>query len=119
MPEIFFPSSKPIFVDTEKIIAEIRKLALKLVKKNSKVREVYLFGSYAEGQALPRSDADVLIVLSEDSRRVIDRLDEFILEFIDAPVPVDVLVYTKKEIEKGVRENNPFLLKALSGIRVV
>lgn len=119
MPRIFFPSSKPTFIDEKKVIADIREFALKLVKKNKTIKDIYLFGSYANGNAGFRSDADVLVVLSEDKRRMIDRLDEFILEFVDAPVPVDVLVYTQDELKKALEEGNRFLAKAASGIKLV
>ena len=118
MPRIFFPSSRPIFVDEGKVVLEIRELAQKAAKKNKKIEAIYLFGSYADGNAGLHSDADILIVLSQDKRKMIDRLDEFIMEFSDAPIPVDVLVYTRAELEKALEEKNRFLTSAVSGIRL-
>ena len=118
MRKIFFPSSKPRFVNEKEVVLEIKKLALKLAERNRKIKDVYLFGSYAQGDAGLYSDADVLIVLFEDKRRMIDRLDEFILGFVDAPVPVDVLVYTQDELERALGEQNRFLIKAVSGINL-
>ena len=118
MHKIFFPSSKPRFVNEKEVISGIRKIALKLAEKNDKIKDIYLFGSYAQGSAGLRSDADVLIVLFEDKRRMIDRLDEFILSFVDAPVPVDVLAYTQDELERALRGQNRFLIKAVSGIKL-
>ena len=117
MPRIFFPSSDPTFLDEEKIVSELRELSLKISKKNGKIKRIYLFGSYAESNACLRSDADILIVVSQDERPMMDRLDEFMLEFADASVPVDVLVYTEEELERAISEKNRFLTKiAESGL---
>ena len=118
MPKIFFPSLEPTFVNTEKVRTQLKEIAQRLAKKNKKIEGIYLFGSYAMGNAGLHSDADVLIILSDDKRNMRDRLDEFILEFIDAPVPVDVLVYTKDEIKKASNQNSQFLQRATSGIRL-
>ena len=48
-----------------------------------------------------------------------DRLDEFILEFSNGPVPVDVLVYTRPEIETALKEGNRFLTDASAGIKLL
>lgn len=119
MPQIFFPSPKPRFIDEGQVVSEIKKIALKIAERNKKVAEIYLFGSYAEGNACLRSDADILIVLSEDKRKMIDRLDEFILGFVDAPVPVDVLVYTRNELKTTLEAGNRFLQRVISGIKLV
>ncbi|HXJ83362.1 MAG TPA: nucleotidyltransferase domain-containing protein [Candidatus Methylomirabilis sp.] len=63
------------------------------------VREVWLFGSLARGDATPRSDADLLIVLDEDRRRPMDRIPEFLLLLQGAGRPTDVLVLTAAEWE--------------------
>lgn len=84
-----------------------------LVKKNHAIEKIYLFGSFATGKATLYSDADILVVLSKDKRRIIDRLDEFIIEFSDAPVPVDTLVYTQEELQKMIGENNLFIKRIM------
>ncbi len=119
MQKIFFPSSRPRFVDVEGVVKGLKRIASRLAKKNRNIEAVYLFGSYAKGDAGIHSDADILIVLSQDNRRMIDRLDEFILAFCDGPAPVDVLVYTRGEIESGLKEGNRFITSSMSGIRLV
>lgn len=118
MRNLFFPSSRPIFLDSNEVIAGLSRIASKLSQKNKNVSAVYLFGSYARGDAGLRSDADILVVLRHDARKMRDRLEEFILEFADAPVAVDVLVYTVEELEKALREKNPFLTRAASGLKL-
>lgn len=78
-----------------------------------------MFGSYAQHNASLRSDADILVVLKKDKRKMTDRLDEFILEFSNGPVPVDVLVYTRPEIETALKEGNRFLTDASAGIKLL
>ena len=119
MGKIFFPSSRPRFVDGQLVIDEFQKIASALASKNKNIEAVYLFGSYANGSAGVHSDADILVVLKQDTRGKIDRLDEFILEFSDGPVPADVLVYTKAEAEEALNEGSHFLARATAGIRLV
>lgn len=119
MPNLFFPSSKPIFIEERKIIKKLRNLALKVAKKNKNVESIYLFGSFAQGNASLRSDADILVVLGHDKRNMMERLDKFILAFSEGPVPVDVLVYTRTELNKALKQGNNFLSKAQSGIKLV
>lgn len=119
MPKIFFPSSRPRFIDREQIILKIKTVALRVAEKNKKVKAIYLFGSYAGGNAGLRSDADILVVLSEDERPMRDRLNEFIVGFINAPVPVDVLVYTQDELQEALAAGNRFLHRSVAGIKLV
>lgn len=118
MPKIFFPSSKPRFVNEEEIIKALKKLALEAAKENKNIEAVYLFGSYAQGAASLHSDADILVILSQDRRNFIDRLDEFILAFSNGPIPVDILVYTRQELEEALKKGNRFLAFALTGIKI-
>lgn len=119
MPELFFPSLKPRFVNSQEVIREFRRIALKLAGRNRNIEEVYLFGSYAQGNAGARSDVDILIVLSKDRRGIMDRLDEFILEFSKGPVPADVLVYTRIELDRAIKEGNHFLDRAVRGLKLL
>jgi predicted nucleotidyltransferase len=118
MPKLFFPSSKPVFINRQKIIDEFRQIALQAADKYKNIVEIYLFGSYARGNAGFHSDADILIILSSEKRNLIDRLDEFILTFSEGPVPVDVLAYTRVELKQALKEGNCFLAKAVKGIKL-
>lgn len=118
MPKLFFPSSKPIFIDRQEVIEKFRQIALQLADKNKNIEEVYLFGSYACGNAGLYSDADILVVLSVDRRGLMERLDEFILAFSTGPVPVDVLVYTRGELDIALKDGNRFLAGAVKGINL-
>lgn len=87
------------FLEAEPIIAGLRQRAEQLLARNPNVTEVALFGSLVKGDYCPGSDADLLVVLRGDSRRFIDRLDEFAIHFSGVGVPVDVFPYTVEEVD--------------------
>lgn len=60
------------------------------------VEEVWLFGSLARGEAVPGSDADLLIVLSDSPASFLDRAVRYLPEFCG--VGVDILAYTRAEL---------------------
>ena len=119
MQKIFFPSSRARFINKEEIIKAVRKEAIKIAKQNSRIDSVYLFGSYAQDAPSFRSDVDLLIILKEDSRCMLDRVEEYLLKFSDCPVPVDVLVYTEEEIKKAIENGSSFMKRACGGIKLV
>jgi len=79
--------------------------------KPMKPKKVILFGSYAKGEADEFSDLDIIVV-AETNLKFIDRIGKAI-ELIDLPMAVDCLVYTPDEFEKMIKDENPFIQKAL------
>jgi predicted nucleotidyltransferase len=59
---------------------------------------VYLFGSFARGTAVPGSDLDLLVVVERDPRPPRDRLPDHLPGAF--PVGVDVIVWTRAEMEE-------------------
>lgn len=111
------PSSSSVsvrFLDGPKVIQELRRMAQALVAADARVEQVILFGSLAKGNYSPRSDADICIILrGPDQRRPMDRIPEFLGHFLRAPVPVDLLVYTRAEVEQRLREGNRFVAEVV------
>lgn len=93
------------FLNREKILSKLTILAKKLLALENNVVEVSLFGSLARGNYAPGSDADVLIILREDSRSFVDRIPEFLTYFSDVGVPVEVFPYTQEELNKMADRN--------------
>ncbi|HLE24814.1 MAG TPA: nucleotidyltransferase domain-containing protein [Thermodesulfobacteriota bacterium] len=87
-------------LNKNKVLRKLRRVAGGIIKENPKVMEVSLFGSLAKGNYTGRSDADILIVLKEDSRRFIDRIPPYLAAFLYADVPVDVFPYTEEELKQ-------------------
>lgn len=74
--------------------------------------KIFLFGSYAIGQATEDSDIDLLVIKDTNESRpnrsiAIQRL------LIGTKVPVDVLVYTNEEFEKEKSNQMSFVNKAI------
>lgn len=89
----------------DELIEELRRVAREVGKRDSKVVKIVLFGSLAEGRAVPGSDADVLILLKEDDRKFMDRIPEYLQKF-SINFPVEVFPYT-------IKERNPLVEEAL------
>ncbi|MFZ5471036.1 MAG: nucleotidyltransferase domain-containing protein [Myxococcota bacterium] len=75
------------------------------------VKRILLFGSLATGQVGPGSDID-LIVVREDRRRFMERLEEVYRAIAEVGVAADVVVYTPEEMEELTR-TRPFIQQAL------
>ena len=87
----------------------MKRVALALAGECPNVLEVRLFGSLAKGNYAPGSDADVLVVLREDARPLLDRIPEFLRRFLDVSVPVEVFPYTRAELERMRRQGVSFM----------
>ncbi|WP_211204588.1 nucleotidyltransferase domain-containing protein [Ammonifex degensii] len=61
------------------------------------MKKVVLFGSLAEGRAIPGSDADLLIVLTESNKPFPERLAEWSAK-IEIDFPIEVFPYTQEEL---------------------
>jgi len=72
---------------------------------------VILFGSLARGDAVPGSDADLLLVLRDSERPFRDRAGTY--RVADAGVGVDVFAYTDRELASMLDQGNAFVTQAL------
>jgi predicted nucleotidyltransferase len=80
-------------------------------------QQIYLFGSYARGEADADSDVD-LVVIKNTALPFLDRLREAAAS-IDPDWPVDLLVYTPAEFEAMRRQGNAFAeLVSEEGVRL-
>lgn len=87
-------------LDIKTAVENIRSVAQKLISEHPEVIKVVLFGSLADGTAVPGSDADVLLVLKDSQKqRWIDRIDDYLDYFLDIGIGVDLFPYTEDEIE--------------------
>ena len=87
------------FLDKERVIEKLSKIARRAKSKDTNIKEIVLFGSIVNNTYTSMSDADILVVLHEDHTRFMDRIPKFLLLFANAPVPVDVFPYTEKEVQ--------------------
>ena len=80
------------------------------------VLEVSLFGSLARGKHAPGSDADLYVLLREDSRRFTDRIPELLDHFSEMGLTIEVFPYTLSEIETMQDRS---IIKSMLGEKVV
>jgi len=84
--------------------------------KPSDPQKIVLFGSYATGNPNENSDVDIMVILDNDhvSKTYTERLNkkisvrELVLE-INRKVPLDILVYSKKELNIIKERGNYFI----------
>ena len=83
----------------DKALRILRRIAKIIGKNCSGVLRVGLFGSIAKGTAVPGSDADILIILDQSQKRIMDRYHDFIQFFKTLDIDVDIFCYTLEEID--------------------
>lgn len=95
-----YGSVKVFWLDSQEAVARLRSAAEGLIEQRPELVGVYLFGSLAEGRAVPGSDADLLIVLNHSDRRWLDRPLDYLPAFDDVGLPVEVFCYTADEVDR-------------------
>lgn len=86
------------WLDTEEALKRLRRGAEAALRRRPEVLGIYLFGSLAEGRAVPGSDADVLVLLERSGRPPAERPLDLRADFKDAGLPVDFFCYTPAEL---------------------
>jgi predicted nucleotidyltransferase len=104
-------SVKVRYLNGPETIKKLRSIAKEICRKNDNISGIYLFGSLAKGIYSPGSDADILIILKQDNRRMIDRISGFLKFFLNSPVAVDIFPYTKDELQRMMSYKNSFLMQ--------
>ncbi|MFC1712206.1 nucleotidyltransferase domain-containing protein [Candidatus Poribacteria bacterium] len=99
------------YLDKPTIMKAIRHLVEDLSQEYPKIEEIRLFGSLARDEAVPGSDVDILIVLTDSDLPFKDRAEKYMPPSF--PVGIDVLPYTKPEIETMLDQGNHFLKSAM------
>lgn len=89
-----------------------------IIVKNINPDKVILFGSYAYGQPQEDSDLDILVIKDTDSDRY-KRTREIKKYLRGIKIPIDVVVYTKAEIEEWKDTKSAFITQILQDGRVL
>ncbi|MDQ7841272.1 MAG: nucleotidyltransferase domain-containing protein [bacterium] len=87
------------WLDRAEALRRLREAAGKAITARPEVLAIHLFGSLAEGRAVPGSDADLLILLERSDRRWLDRPLDYSSYFEGLGLPVELLCYTVEEAE--------------------
>lgn len=86
------------WLNLEQIRTCLKQAATRLAENHSEIEEIWLFGSLARGDAVPGSDADLFIILSQSDLSYLDRSVYYQPDFCG--VGVDVLAYTRDELSQ-------------------
>ncbi len=105
-------SAKIISLDVESVREKLKKVARNLNEQDKNVLSVWLFGSLARGDALPGSDADILIVLRDSALSLPERMTQFMDYFAGLGLGIDIFPLTEKELEE--KKNDLFWKKVLA-----
>lgn len=90
-------SVRIFWLDRDKALEALKEGAERCIKANKDIIEVILFGSLAEGRAVPGSDADILILLEESTQAFLERMERFLDYFSGLGIGVEVFPYTLEE----------------------
>ncbi len=114
-------SAGATYLDSAERIQEIRRAALNARNRIPTIQRIVLFGSLVTGNATPRSDADILVVVEQSNHeQPRDRVPEFLKAFSPLPCPIDLFVLTSAEVERYRTEGSPLLRVALgTGIDLI
>jgi predicted nucleotidyltransferase len=90
---------------------DIREIVQQIVER-FRPQKVILFGSYAEGQATPDSDVDLLVVMetSEQALHAAARISAA----IDHPFPLDILVFRPAELKASLERKGVFATEVMA-----
>lgn len=105
--------------DRCKVIDHLQACANKIGMTFSQVEACLLYGSLLRGDYSPESDIDFLIILQTSTLPFLQRGDAFQEFFSQLPFDIDLKVYTRKEIESMLEENNPFIYQVFKEGKVL
>ncbi len=114
MPQPSSRSAKVTFLDAGAAVARLRAAAQQARSRNPNIAAVVLFGSLATGGATPSSDADLLVLLHRDPRRVLDRVADYTRPFEGLDIAIQVLPWSAAELLTRLREADPFAHEIIS-----
>lgn len=104
-----------MFVNRDRVIEELRLACRRARALRKDIDSIILFGSFARGDAGPRSDADLLVILADSPHeRRMDRIPDLLDAFSPMPVSLDIVPWTRAEVERGRREKHPWLMMVQS-----
>jgi len=99
-------SVKVFWLDQERLIKELHKVAKRVGEADENVLKIVLFGSLAQKRGVPGSDADILILLEDSEKHFLERIQEWSEKFV-LDFPLEVFPYTDKE------QDNPMVREAV------
>ena len=97
--KMLYNSVKVFWLDTEILLQNLDHSIQKIIRYHPEVIEIILFGSVAEGRAVPSSDVDLQLILETSNLRFMERSVAYLPCFENAGLSVDIFAYTIDEIK--------------------
>jgi len=95
-------------MDKKTIVTEI----VDKIKTQFNPQKIILFGSYAWGKPTDDSDIDLFLIMESNLRRD-KRARQIQKAFSQRTFPLDIIVYTPKEVKQSLKRDNPFIREIL------
>jgi predicted nucleotidyltransferase len=99
-------------------IEETIETAARLLVEAAHPEKIILFGSYARGDFTKDSDLDLLVILPGSVNQA-EEMVRLRLALRDIPMPIDVIVYSRDEVERRRHLRGTMLYHALREGRVL
>lgn len=110
-------SVRIFWLDRAAVLDELKTAVRGMKAAHPEIEEVLLFGSLARDEAVPGSDADLLVILSSADEPFLGRIPRYLPGGLS--VGVDAFPYTRAEIAAMLQDGNLFIEQALAeGIRI-
>ena len=93
----------------KEIIAEI----VDKIKAQFRLQKIILFGSYVWGVPTEDSEIDLFLIMESNLRRDARAL-QIRKVFPHRIFPLDIIVYTPKEVKQSLERGNPFIKEILN-----
>lgn len=110
-------SAGATYLDRARRIQDLKAAAVRAASRMPSIRRVYLFGSLIHGIPTTRSDADLLVEVTDRSHRnPRDRIPEVLAAMSPLPCPIDLFVATSSEIESAGHASPVVRLATTEGV---
>ena len=114
MPSVSPPSAGATYLNKSERIDQLRAAARGAAKRLPAIRRVIVFGSLVSGIPTPHSDADLLVVVKTSPHGLSrDRIPGVLQALQPLPCPVDLFIFTDKELQQLREEGAPVVRIAL------
>jgi predicted nucleotidyltransferase len=107
-------SAGAVYLDREARIRELEQMARRAAARLPEIRRILLFGSLVSGIPTPRSDADLLVEVSNSAQEnPRERTSEVLRVMSPLVCPIDLYVYTTSELNELAAAGSPLVAAAL------
>ncbi len=110
MPRPSSNSVKIYWLDSQNVMEKLTVAARQMKARHPEIEQILLFGSLARGEAVPGSDADLLVILSSTTQPFLERIAHYLPTGL--PLGIDVFPYTQDEIDRMLAAGNHFVIQA-------